>query len=282
MELLQLKYFCSAAETQNFSETAKKFGVPSSGISQSIKRLEEELGTLLFTRSANKVSINAQGKVLYKEVSTALMLLENAKNKLKDEDSFVSGEVRILAQTNRRIVTRAIERFKEQYNDVNFLINHSLSAKPGDFDIIISDDETNLHNFSETLLVSEKFLLAVRKKDIPLTPDLTLEDFRNRNFITMPKGSSHFIHTNRICRAEGFAPDITIQIDDPYYLRKYVEMGLGIAFVPEISWQGMFSTDVSLIDIGNYTRNTYIFQNPNRYKTKAVMVFLDTLLNRVK
>ncbi|MBR2431832.1 MAG: LysR family transcriptional regulator, partial [Clostridia bacterium] len=42
MELLQLKYFCDAAETQNFSKTAKKYLVPTSNISQSIKRLEKE------------------------------------------------------------------------------------------------------------------------------------------------------------------------------------------------------------------------------------------------
>ena len=43
MELLQLKYFRDAAETENFSATAKNFGVPASDISQSIKRLEKEL-----------------------------------------------------------------------------------------------------------------------------------------------------------------------------------------------------------------------------------------------
>lgn len=48
MELLQLKYFCDAAETENFSKTAKKYLVPTSNISQSIKRLERELGVELF------------------------------------------------------------------------------------------------------------------------------------------------------------------------------------------------------------------------------------------
>lgn len=280
MELLQLKYFCSAAETQNFSATAKKFGVPSSGISQSIKRLEAELGTSLFTRSANRISLNVHGKMFYENISNALRLIENAKDKLKDDDNSVSGEISVLAQTNRRIVTRAIEQFKEQYKDVSFIINHSLSAKPDDFDIIVSDDATNLHNFSRTLLISEKFILALRKDDFSNTDMSSLNNFKTYNFITMPKGSSHFVHTNRICQAAGFTPNITIQIDDPYYLRKYVEMGLGIAFVPEISWQGMFSDNISLIDIGNYTRNTCVFQNPNRYKSKAIGLFLKTLLEQ--
>ena len=50
MELLQLKYFCDAAQSENFSKTAKKFGVPTSNISQSVKRLEKELSTPLFAQ----------------------------------------------------------------------------------------------------------------------------------------------------------------------------------------------------------------------------------------
>ena len=61
MELLQLKYFIDASETQNFSETAKKFYVPPSAVSQSIKRLESELNVKLFSRRANKIQLNENG-----------------------------------------------------------------------------------------------------------------------------------------------------------------------------------------------------------------------------
>lgn len=44
MELLQLTYLFDAAETESFSRTAQRFTAPSSNISQSVKRLETELG----------------------------------------------------------------------------------------------------------------------------------------------------------------------------------------------------------------------------------------------
>ena len=52
MELLQLTYFCDAARSENFSQTARKFFVPPSNISQSIGRLEKELGCALFSIGA--------------------------------------------------------------------------------------------------------------------------------------------------------------------------------------------------------------------------------------
>ena len=65
MELLQLKYFADAAVTQNFSRTAKSFFVPTSAVSQSIKRLESELGVKLFSRQANKITLNENGAAFF-------------------------------------------------------------------------------------------------------------------------------------------------------------------------------------------------------------------------
>ena len=69
MELLQLTYFCDAARTQNFSQTARYYQVPASNISQSVKRLEEELGAPLFDRRGNRVSLNPRGEAFAPEVS---------------------------------------------------------------------------------------------------------------------------------------------------------------------------------------------------------------------
>ena len=84
MELLQLKYFCDSATTENFSQTAKKFGVPPSDVSQSIRRLERELGVGLFIRRANSIGISEYGREFYARASKALSLLEEAKAILKE------------------------------------------------------------------------------------------------------------------------------------------------------------------------------------------------------
>ena len=61
MELLQLKYFCDAAHTENFSATAKKFGVPTSAVSQSISRLEKELGSIFFSTTLGEAFAGVGG-----------------------------------------------------------------------------------------------------------------------------------------------------------------------------------------------------------------------------
>jgi len=123
MELLQLKYFCYSAKTENFSKTAKKYMIPSSAVSQSIRRLENELGVSKNHPIANKENIN----------------------------------------------------FSELFNE---------------------------------------------------------------NFITMHQSAGLYHLTHLFCANAGFKPKISIQCDDPFYMRKYIEMGLGIGFVPTLSWKG--------------------------------------------
>mgnify|MGYP002513475198 CR=1 FL=1 len=70
MEFLQLKYFQHAARSENFSHTATAFMVPPSSVSVSIKKLESELGVPLFDRTANKLSLNENGKLFLKTADT--------------------------------------------------------------------------------------------------------------------------------------------------------------------------------------------------------------------
>ena len=279
MELLQLTYFCHAAETENFSKTAKEYTVPTSNISQSIHRLEEELGVSLFDRKANKVNLNEQGKILYQNVKSALTLISEAKNKLCTSDE-ISGEIRILANANRHIVTKAIEEFPDNYNKVSFYINTSSDDDIDKYDLIITDGLIAQKHFKKQLLIVDDILLAMRK-DNPLSSkkDLCVKDLEKERFITMSKDRGIYSLTNKICNAAGFIPNIVIQSDDPYYIRKYVEMGLGISFYPSMSWDGMFDDSVKCSHIVDVKRYTYVYYNEQKYMSKAQQLFLKILMD---
>lgn len=282
MELLQLTYFCSAAETENFSQTAKTYRVPTSNISQSIHRLENELGVLLFDRLANRVSLNDNGRFFYTSIKSALTMIGDAKNKLCDIDE-ISGEIKILAETNRRIVTKAVEKLQKNYNNVSLFINHSSDDTLDKYDLIISDRMLDRKHFKKQLLVVDNILLAM-KKDHSLCnkTKINVKDLEHEKFITMSNGNGLYRLTNEICKASGFSPDITIQSDDPYYIRKYIEMGLGISFVPSLSWKGMFSENVVCREIVSTKRYTYLYLNTRKYISKATELFLDILTQSAK
>ena len=95
----------------------------------------------------------------------------------------------------------------------------------------------------------------------------------------MGNKSGLFKLTNEICNSAGFAPNIVIQSDDPYYIRKYIEMGLGISFVPSISWKGNFSDDVVCRRVVNAKRYSYVYEHTHKHMSKATSLFLKALLD---
>jgi len=278
LELLQLKYFCDAAESENFSKTAKKFSVPASNISQSIHRLEKELSVELFERSPNRIKLSSQGKILYENTKKALLLLNEARDKLSDKDG-IFGEIKILAQTNRRIVTDAMEEFRKKYDKVSFFINHYEDEDISNYDFYITDKILPHKGLERKLLAVDEILLAVNKEN-PLAEKkkLSPSDLKNEKFITMGSRSSLYYLTNELCSLGGFSPEIAVFTEDPGYIRRYVENGAGVAFVPSYSWRGMFSSSVVLKKVADRKRYTYVYYDKNRYMTKAHELFLKTLL----
>ncbi|MBQ8208060.1 MAG: LysR family transcriptional regulator [Clostridia bacterium] len=282
MELLWLKYFCDAAQTENFSETARHYFVPPSNISQTIKKLEKELGIELFDRTKNKLTLSTGGRIYYEGVKRALDQLESTKAALSDSTGIISGELRLKVCTNRRIVTKAIEHFSELYPSVSFRIRHE-GGQDSDFDIIITDTELDSDRFEKKLLINEKVGLALNRKN-PLAEKENIEpcDLSSEHFITMHEGSSMYRLAKRICSQAGFEPNIAICTDDPLYIRKYIEMGLGISIFPIFSWKGQFSDGVMLKNIGDFHRKTYIYHPKNRYISRASSVFKELLFKMVE
>ncbi len=279
MELLQLKYFCDAAETENFSKTAKKYLVPTSNISQSIKRLENELGRELFEHRANKISLNTDGRRFYNSVSEALALIEGARARASERDEELRGDIHLICLNNRRTVTEAIEEFIQLHPQVNFIIHHTPESEQN-FDILVSDECP--YEYSEKLLIAdEEIAVAMSKALAPAKKkSLTVADLEKERFITMTPGTSIQKITVKACAEAGFVPNIAIQTDDPFYLRKYIEMGLGVAFVPSNSWRGLFPADVVLRSAGNIRRKTYAYLPRRKYVKRSVEVFLQTLLDK--
>ena len=98
----------------------------------------------------------------------------------------------------------------------------------------------------------------------------------------MSNKSGIFKLTNEICNDEGFAPNIVIQSDDPDYIRQYIEMGLGISFVPSLSWKGTFSENVECRQLINKKRYTFAYLNTQKYISKATHMFMEMLLATAK
>lgn len=269
MDLLQLKYFQDAANTENFSKTANKFLVPPSCVSLYIKKLETELGVKLFDRAANKIKLNENGHIFLSAVNNVFLELDTACNKLSSIAGVPSGELTLLIETNRQTITEHIAAFRKDYPQVSFHIEHKKTIKYSDYDIVITDASLDTSLFTEKTLIKETFKLAIYESH-PLAEcaSISIANLKEERFVSMPRGRSMREFTEKLCALHGFVPKVAIECDDPFYIREYIGMGMGISLVPEFSWEGQYPDNVVLMDLDGKSpvRETKIYVKRNGLK----------------
>ncbi len=260
MELLQLTYFCHAAHSESFSEVARAFRVPPSSVSLSVKRLESELGVPLFDRSANRLFLNENGKRFLARAEAALGLLDSAKGEL-DREGELSGEVRILIRAARRVVYERIAAFRAIHPKVTFSIHHKPLSDGSSYHLVVSDASPRTGHYEELPLLEEKMMLAVPKEHaLAARRSVSLKELEGEKMIAMTRGSDLREYTDRMFSSAGVSPDISIECDDPYSIREYVRIGLGVTVYPEVSWENQFDGTVSILPLeGNHRRKTGVY-----------------------
>ncbi|MER6235609.1 LysR family transcriptional regulator [Streptomyces clavifer] len=72
MELRQLEHFVAVAEEQHFTRAAERLAVSQSGLSASVRALEHELRTPLFSRTTRTVRLTEAGQALLVEAERTL------------------------------------------------------------------------------------------------------------------------------------------------------------------------------------------------------------------
>lgn len=144
MEMLQLRYFYESAISESFSKTAKKYMVPVSSVSASIKRLEKEVGVELFNRNGNRIELNENGKRLLATVSNTLTQLEVTVDAISRQTT--EGEtITILARCGRESLAYWTTMFYRMYPSVSFKMTfEDIPENYGKYDIIVSSTEDGL------------------------------------------------------------------------------------------------------------------------------------------
>ena len=252
MDLRQLRYFQMIAKYESVTAAAKHFSVPQSAMSQTLARLEKELGGVrLFDRKNNRLFLNEAGERFLSYVSSALETLDNGIKSVTMPEDQISGPINLLVMENSRFVISSVKLFTDQYSGVSFTICHDYySGEDVNYDLCLSANPFYKEMRKAVPLIRERMILAVCDTH-PLADRKTvhLSELAHEKFISQSPRTSLYALTVNECRAAGFEPTFSISCDDPYFIRKYISQDMGIAIAPSVAWSGRFRDNTRLIDI---------------------------------
>ncbi|WP_110928802.1 LysR family transcriptional regulator [Bacillus massiliglaciei] len=296
MEILQLKYFQKVAKLEHMTKAAEELQIAQPSLSQTISRLEEELGVPLFDRINRKIQLNPFGKIFLSRVERALAELNEGKREL-DELAQRSSKNITLAVTIPRVLPDLLGAFLAKYPDIRFqqFLESVSSMKrmliEGEIDYCISSVPIEGPDLNWAPLITEEiFLLVPPNHRLAGKGSIPLSEVKEEAFISMNTGFGFRSLTDQFCQEAGFKQMITFEGDEPAVIADLVRKGLGVAFVSELSWQhhtGPVPTKIR-IEKPECKRTIGLAWSEKRYMTPAartfrsfVMDYFDTLAKQL-
>ena len=273
MELLQLRYFRTAAKFENFSKAAAYHMIPQSAISKTVKKLELELNCQLFDRNGKNISLNSNGRNFLKHVDKALNTLDEGINKLKEDEPQI---ISIQIASGVRIADKLISYVHQNFPNLKIVLYQGESKQgiTSDFSIMQLPVDTDRYNYLK--ITNEEIMIATHKKN-PLSKKnaIQLSDLQREKFITYDSNNPFRIFINNYCEQNGFLPNIIFEAHSVDSFRSMIDANLGIAFVPSSSWNSVESKDVKLIPIKDHPmRQLVIAWDKNKAMSDSYEQFL--------
>jgi LysR family transcriptional regulator, regulator for bpeEF and oprC len=123
-DLRTLAIFVKVAEKRSFVRAATDLGITQSGVSNAIKRLEDQVGTPLLVRTTRRVSLTEDGAAFFERCRQALAAIEEAELVLKRAQIKPSGTLRIDVPVafGRLKLVPLLRPFQDEYPDVRLRI----------------------------------------------------------------------------------------------------------------------------------------------------------------
>ena len=280
MELLQLQYFVTVARLENITHAAKRHGVPQPAMSQTISRLEKDLGVRLFDRQGNRLHLNEKGALFLGYAERALGELETGADALREGGGELTGRISLLVLENRNLMIDLVARFAGLHPHVAFSISHTYNAGPQfTCDLCVAARCPYPYMDKSVPLVEEEIKLAVPKGH-PLAgrQSVAIRDLAGETLVSMSPETYIYQMAAAWFRQQGLPFQTAVICDDPFSVRRYVSIGMGLAFVPARSWQGLMGEAVLLsLEGEGFRRTTRLYWDEGRYMPLAARAFRDFL-----
>lgn len=284
MELLQLRYFLAVAESEHMTNTAKLLHIAQPALTQSIHRLEQELGVSLFERAGRGIRLSPAGAYVRDRVKPAMETLENVARDVQLFQQGEQGVVRVGVHAASGVAIDGIAAYSELNPHVSFEITQDERERHRDVIVttITPRGSSTVENAVEKTPFSERIGIVVPASSA-LGDTASLADFANERFIALA-GSRRFREVcDTFCARRAFTPHIAFESDNPLVVKKMIGLGLGVGFWPDHSWGDLDPKSCRLVHLQEteFTRDVIVAKTSRCTPDSEAQRFYEFLLDYV-
>ncbi len=223
------RIFYEVAKSKNITKASERLFISQPAVSQTIKKLEDELSATLFIRNKKGVELTRFGQEVFQRVETAMLSLETINKISRDENELLRGSVVVGSGSNlaREMLTLPIKNFLDSFPNVQIIQIEDIQTnlfqmlRQGKVDLIITQQTEQFSEFSFCQIINHNYVF-IKKKGAEV-----------KRFIKTPQGSftyNLFEEFEKQYKSQNYPATIV----SGYRMEiELVKQGVGVALVPE-------------------------------------------------
>lgn len=291
MNLQQLEYLKTIAETENFTVAANLLSVTQPALSKSISKLEDELNVPLFEKNGRNIKLTRFGRIFLNHSNIALMEIEKGVKELEDIINPNTGAISISSTSSIGtyfmpfiisgfLNTSPNTKFQFNYQSIPDILKDLKSGKI-DLGFYHNIDGIDSNDEIESIAIKrEEYVLIVPKKHaLSNISEVSLKELKDESFVAFCDGNKD----KMLSYAEylGYIPKISIHPSEASMLEGLVATGAGISVVPNTP---IINTNaVSIINIKENIKDKVIYMAwlKNSYMSPITKVFKNHVISSI-
>ncbi len=259
MNIRDLNYILAVAETGNFSKAADICYVSQPTLSGQIKKLEQELGVIIFERTNRKVEITAVGNEILSHARQIISEAETIRNLASNYQDPLAGPLKIgaIPTVSPYVMPLVLEPIKEAYPQMRLVLSEERTEqlisrlKHHEIDAALLATETLDPEFECIELFKEPFWVAY-----PTThrfyemETVTTDELLKESLLLLAKGHCLADQARSICHMAGNGPQnemADLRASSLETLIQLVGAGYGVTLLPALAMRGSWTSGSGVI-----------------------------------
>jgi DNA-binding transcriptional LysR family regulator len=243
MDLGQLEVFLTVTREGKFSRAAERLHRTQSAISQSIHKLETDLGEPLFDRSSRDGRLTDAGRVLQEYAERLLNLRDDATGALAELRELQRGKLAIAANEFTALyLLPVLAEFRRLHPMIKIMVQRSLGSHiPGDvlrhnseLGVLTYDpEEPQLH--SVVVYLDELIFVVPPTHPLAGEAQVSIRQLGAESFVAHIVSSPYREKVIQAFKRHKTPLHMDIELPTLQAIKRFVAMGNGVALLPAIS-----------------------------------------------
>ena len=224
MNMKQALYFKTIAQYGTITAAAKQLYISQPSLSQTLRQIEDEVGTPLFDRSTSSFHLTYAGERYLKAVEAMLDIETRLKEEIESIRRDDGGRLRLGISVTRamQVLPDVIPIFTKAYPNVTIELTEAASAslegllQKGQIDLALAALEANEANIAYELIEKESIGILAGKDSqlaqlVPSGTPISLEMVEKEAFVSLDTSHSSRIIQDRLFRRYNIRPKILLE-----------------------------------------------------------------------